>query len=132
MSNPKEKAFQKVAECLYRNTSSQTYYAFLKRTPTGAGKQTVASIAAILKANPMMNLTIVGHSDDDERNEGQVNPRYKMIGKNRADQIRRMFEAEGVLSSQIAVSDMGNMDPASTRDNDISRAQNRRVTFEIN
>ena len=31
MSNPKEKAFQKVAECLYRNTSSQTYYAFLKR-----------------------------------------------------------------------------------------------------
>ena len=31
MSNPKEKAFVKVAECLYRNTSSQTYYAFLKR-----------------------------------------------------------------------------------------------------
>jgi outer membrane protein OmpA-like peptidoglycan-associated protein len=80
----------------------------------------------------MMKITIVGHSDDDERNEGQVNPRYKMIGKNRADQIRRMLEAEGVLSTQISVSDMGNMDPASTRDNDISRAQNRRVTFEIN
>ncbi len=54
-----------------------------------------------------------------------------MIGKNRADQIRRMLAAEGVLSTQISVSDMGNMDPASTRDNDISRAQNRRVTFEI-
>lgn len=112
--------------------SSSIYYAFLKRTPTGAGKQSVASIAAILTANPMMKITIVGHSDDDERNEGQVNPRYKMIGKNRADQIRRMLEAEGVLSTQISVSDMGNMDPASTRDNDISRAQNRRVTFEIN
>ena len=111
--------------------SSSIYYAFLKRTPTGTGKQTVSSIAAILKANPMMKITIVGHSDDDERNEGQVNPRYKMIGKNRADQIRRMLEAEGVLSTQISVSDMGNMDPASTRDNDISRAQNRRVTFEI-
>jgi outer membrane protein OmpA-like peptidoglycan-associated protein len=111
--------------------SSSIYYAFLKRTPTGTGKQTVANISAILTANPMMKITIVGHSDDDERNEGQVNPRYKMIGKNRADQIRRMLEAEGVLSSQISVSDMGNMDPASTRDNDISRAQNRRVTFEI-
>ncbi|MDE0722463.1 MAG: OmpA family protein [Flavobacteriales bacterium] len=111
--------------------SSSIYYAFLKRTPTGTGKQTVSSIAAILKANPMMKITIVGHSDDDERNEGQVNPRYKMIGKNRADQIRRMLAAEGVLSTQISVSDMGNMDPASTRDSDISRAQNRRVTFEI-
>ena len=111
--------------------SSSIYYAFLKRTPTGAGKQTISTLAAILKANPVMQITVVGHSDDDERNEGQVNPRYKMIGKNRADQIRRMLEAEGVLASQISVSDMGNMDPASTRDNDISRAQNRRVTFEI-
>ena len=111
--------------------SSPIYYAFLKRTPTGAGKQTVSNISAILIANPMMKITIVGHSDDDERNEGQVNPRYKMIGKNRADQVRRMLEAEGVLSTQISVSDIGNMDPASSRDTDISRAKNRRVTFEI-
>ena len=31
MSPQKQKAFQKVAECLYRNNSSRTYYAFLKR-----------------------------------------------------------------------------------------------------
>lgn len=111
--------------------SSSIYYAFLKRTPTGAGKEVVSRIAAILSENPMMKLTIVGHSDDDEKNEGQVNPRYNRIGKNRADQIRRMLEAEGVLATQISVADMGNMDPANTRDTDISRAQNRRVTFEI-
>ena len=111
--------------------SSSIYYAFLKRTPTGAGKEVVSRIAAILSENPMMKLTIVGHSDDDEKNEGQVNPRYNRIGKNRADQIRRVLEAEGVLATQISVADMGNMDPANTRDTDISRAQNRRVTFEI-
>lgn len=112
--------------------SSSIYYAFLKRTPTGAGKQTLSAVASILKANPGMKITIVGHSDDDERNEGQINARYKMIGKNRADQIRRMLESEGIPASQISVSDMGNMDPANTRDTDISRAQNRRVTFELN
>ena len=112
--------------------SSAIYYAFLKRTPTGSGKQTVADIAAILKANPGMRINIVGHCDDDEASEGKINARYKMIGKNRGDQIRRMLEAEGVPASQFSVSDIAAQDPANSRDTDISRAQNRRVTFEVN
>ena len=112
--------------------ASAIYYAFLKRTPTGSGKQTVADIAAILKANPSMRINIVGHCDDDEASEGKINARYKMIGKNRGDQIRRMLEAAGVLASQVSVSDIGAKDPANSRDTDISRAQNRRVTFEVN
>ena len=112
--------------------SSAIYYAFLKRTPTGSGKQTVADIATILKANPGMKINIVGHCDEDEASEGQINARYKMIGKNRGDQIRRMLEAEGVPASQFSVSDIGAQDPANSRDTDISRAQNRRVTFEVN
>ena len=112
--------------------SSAIYYAFLKRTPTGSGKQTVADIATILKANPGMKINIVGHCDEDEASEGKINARYKMIGKNRGDQIRRMLEAEGVPASQFSVSDVGAQDPANSRDTDISRAQNRRVTFEVN
>ena len=112
--------------------ASAIYYAFLKRTPTGSGKQTVADIAAILKANPSMRINIVGHCDDDEASEGKINARYKMIGKNRGDQIRRMLEAAGVPATQFSVSDIGAQDPANSRDTDISRAQNRRVTFEVN
>jgi OOP family OmpA-OmpF porin len=112
--------------------SSAIYYAFLKRTPTGSGKQTVADIATILKANPGMKINIVGHCDEDEASEGKINARYKMIGKNRGDQIRRMLEAEGVPASQFSVSDIAAQDPANSRDTDISRAQNRRVTFEVN
>ena len=112
--------------------ASAIYYAFLKRTPTGSGKQTVADIATILKANPGMRINIVGHCDDDEASEGKINARYKMIGKNRGDQIRRMLEAAGVPASQFSVSDIGAKDPANSRDTDISRAQNRRVTFEVN
>ena len=112
--------------------ASAIYYAFLKRTPTGSGKQTVADIATILKAHPSMRINIVGHCDDDEASEGKINARYKMIGKNRGDQIRRMLEAAGVPASQFSVSDIGTQDPANSRDTDISRAQNRRVTFEVN
>ena len=112
--------------------SSAIYYAFLKRTPTGSGKQTVANIATILKANPSMKINIVGHCDEDEASEGQINARYKIIGKNRADQIRRMLEEAGIPASQFSVSDIGAQDPANSRDTDISRAQNRRVTFEVN
>ena len=112
--------------------ASAIYYAFLKRTPTGSGKQTVADIAAILKANPSMRINIVGHCDNDEASEGKINARYKMIGKNRGDQIRRMLESAGVPASQFSVSDIGAQDPANSRDTDISRAQNRRVTFEVN
>ena len=79
-----------------------------------------------------MRINIVGHCDDDEASEGQINARYKMIGKNRADQIRRMLETAGVPVSQYSVSDIGKQDPANSRDTDISRAQNRRVTFEVN
>ena len=112
--------------------ASVVYYAFLKRTPTGAGKATVNNVIEVLKANPNMNINIIGHSDDDERSEGAVNPRYERIGKNRADQVRRLMEGAGIAASRITVTDMSNMDPANTRDSEISRAQNRRVTFEIN
>lgn len=112
--------------------ASVVYYAFLKRTPTGAGKETVNNVIEILKANPGMSINIVGHSDDDERSEGAVNARYARIGKNRADQVRRMLEAAGISSMRINVTDISNMDPANTRDSEISRAQNRRVTFELN
>ena len=112
--------------------ASVVYYAFLKRTPTGAGKETINKVIEILKDNPGMSINIVGHSDDDERSEGAVNARYARIGKNRADQVRRMLEAAGISSTRINVTDMSNMDPANTRDSEISRAQNRRVTFELN
>jgi outer membrane protein OmpA-like peptidoglycan-associated protein len=112
--------------------SSVVYYALLKRTPTGAGKTTVNNVIDVLKANPDMSINIIGHSDDDERNEGAVNARYSKIGKNRADQVRRLMEAAGIAAARITVTDMLNMDPANTRDSEISRAQNRRVTFELN
>lgn len=110
---------------------SAVYYAFLKRRPTGAGASTVAKLADILKANPSWKLRVVGHSDEDEFNEGKINPRYRGLGEKRADQVVVKFGEMGIGASRLVVDTMENSDPASTRDTDISRAQNRRVTFEL-
>ena len=107
------------------------YYAFLKRMPTTAGKNTIARIVALLNDNPSMNLDIVGHCDDDEFNEGKINVRYKDIGKKRAGQVKRLLEAAGVDPARLTVTGRENTDPASTRDSEIARAQNRRVTFLV-
>jgi len=107
------------------------YYAFLKRMPTAAGKATLSQIAGIMKDNPSMKLEIVGHCDDDEFNEGKINVRYKGMGQKRADQIKRLLEAEGVAADRLSTSGRENTDPASTRDSEIARAQNRRVTFLV-
>lgn len=107
------------------------YYAFLKRMPTTAGKNTIADIVTILNDNPNMKLDIVGHCDDDEFNEGKINVRYKDIGKKRAGQVKRLLETAGIAPDRLTVSGRENTDPASTRDSEIARAQNRRVTFLV-
>ena len=99
--------------------------------PTTAGKNTIASVAALLKEYPNMKLDIVGHCDDDEHNEGKINVRYKDIGKKRAGQVKRLLEAEGISPDRLTVVARENTDPASTRDSEIARAQNRRVTFMV-
>ena len=74
---------------------------------------------------------MIGHSDEDEFNEGKINPRYRGLGEKRADQVVAKFGENGIEGSRLVVDTMENSDPASTRDTDISRAQNRRVTFEL-
>jgi outer membrane protein OmpA-like peptidoglycan-associated protein len=107
------------------------YYAFLKRTATGAGNQTIASVAEMMAANPSWKLRVVGHADDDEYNEGRVNARYAALGEKRANIVVNALIEAGVPADRIVVDARENEDPASTRDTDISRAQNRRVTFEL-
>lgn len=107
------------------------YYAFLKRSATGAGQQTIATIAELMAANPNWKLRVVGHADDDEFNEGRINARYSALGEKRANIVLNALIEAGVPASRLVVEARENDDPASTRDTDISRAQNRRVTFEL-
>jgi outer membrane protein OmpA-like peptidoglycan-associated protein len=110
---------------------SAVYFGYLKRSGTSAGDETVAQLATILKAHPGWKLTIVGYTDDDEFNEGKVNARYQGLGMQRAEAIREALVQQGIGADRLTVESRENNDPASTRDTEISRAQNRRVTFTL-
>lgn len=110
---------------------SAVYFGYLKRSATSAGDETVAKLAAILKAHPSWKLKIVGYTDDDEFNEGKVNARYQGLGQQRAEAIRDALVQQGISIDRLQLESRENNDPASTRDTEISRAQNRRVTFTL-
>ena len=110
---------------------SAIYYAFLKRNPTGTGQATIAQLADMLKDNPSWKLRVIGHADEDEFNEGKINPRYRELGAKRADIVIAKFGDFGIDASRLVADSREDLDPARTRDTDISRAQNRRVNFEI-
>ncbi|MDG2425954.1 MAG: OmpA family protein [Flavobacteriales bacterium] len=107
------------------------YYGFLKRTFTESGRIALNRLAENLVASPSMRLDIVGHCDNDEASESKINPRFADMGLKRAEQVSRYLSSQGVASGQLNVVTRENNDPASTKDSDLSRAKNRRVTFEV-
>ncbi len=73
----------------------------------------------------------MGHCDDDEVSEGKINPRFSEMGRKRAEQVKRYLTSQGVSEGSVVVRGLENSDPASTKDSDLARAKNRRVTFRI-
>lgn len=111
--------------------SSAVYFASLKKTFTQAGEESLNKIVEILKANPTWKLDVMGHCDNDEFDEAKINTRYANMGEQRANAIADYLKSKGIDASRISVVSKENNDPANTRPTDLSRAQNRRVTFKV-
>lgn len=110
---------------------SAVYYPFLKRSVSAAGVTTLENLVTILQNNPEWKIEVIGHVDNDEADEAKVNSRYVDFGKQRAEQIKRFLVSKGIAENRLIVLTKENTDPANTRETDLSRAQNRRVTFAI-
>ena len=110
---------------------SAVYYPFLKRSVSSAGVTTLENLVTILQNNPDWKIEVIGHVDNDEADEAKINSRYVDFGKQRAEQIKRFLVSKGIAESRLIVLTKENTDPANTRETDLSRAQNRRVTFAI-
>lgn len=110
---------------------SAVYYSFLKKSVMSAGAKTLDEIVRILNDNPSWKLEVIGHCGTDEFNEAKINPRYKDMGKQRAEQVERYLVSKGIDGSRLITLTKENTDPANTRPTPLSKAQNRRVVFEI-
>ena len=114
-----------------RIEASATYYAFIKKMPTVAGKRTLTEVAALLNDNPDMNLVITGHADSDETEEGKLNSRYANMGQSRANKVKAFLVEAGIDPSRLEAVSRDDTDPSSTLDTEIGHAKNRRVTFRV-
>ncbi len=92
----------------------------------GVDTQVLEQKAAILQANPVLTIEIVGHCD--ERGTNAYNMR---LGQRRAESARRFLTGRGIAAGRITVRSMGEeqpLDPARTRE---AWARNRRDEFRI-
>ena len=82
--------------------------------------------AAILNANPGLQIRISGHADDRGSDEYNF-----ALGNRRAAAARRYLASKGVADSRIATASFGEERPVAMGADEGSWAQNRRDEFEI-
>jgi len=107
------------------------YYAFIKSQLNAVGKRDLDRVAKLLKENASIKLEVVGHCDNDEFDEGKVNPRYRDLGKKRADRVVEYLIEQGISEMRLIPKTKENTAPANTRPTPLSKAQNRRVVFVV-
>lgn len=99
-----------------------------------SGKATIMSESAFildkvyesLKANPDVNVQILGHTDSVGSDEDN-----RSLSLRRAQAVKDWLTAKGISSSRIKVSGKGETEPIATNDTSDGRARNRRIEFLV-
>jgi len=83
-------------------------------------------VAKIMKQNPKMQITIVGHTSSEGAD--QYN---QSLSLRRAGAVRDYLVKRGVEASRLQVDGKGESQPIDSNDNDLGRTRNRRIEFKI-
>ena len=85
-------------------------------------KPTLDKIVSILKAKPDLKITIEGHTDSTSTPEHN-----QQLSERRAQAVKTYLQTGGIDSSRLRSVGYGATKPVASNDNELSRAQNRRV-----
>ncbi len=88
----------------------------------GDGKRVVDEIATLLKKNPMLQLSIEGHTDNS--GDSQHN---KNLSEQRAAAVVSALVTSGIDKSRLTAVGQGAAKPVADNNNEAGRAKNRRV-----
>ncbi len=80
----------------------------------------------VLKENPDVHIRVAGYTDStgaDAYNQG--------LSERRANSVRDYLEAHGIAASRLTAVGFGEADPVASNDTKDGRAQNRRVTLDV-
>lgn len=89
------------------------------------------SLAALMVAHPDFNLEVTGHSTSTEVKKEKMDGFGVMLAENRANKVVDELVALGIDRSRFTIVVSNDENPASTADNDVGDAKNRRVSFKI-
>lgn len=86
------------------------------------GKRAVDEIAALMKNDPALKLTIEGHTDSSG------DPKHnKDLSQRRADAVLTSLAADGIDKARMAAAGLGDSKPLASNADETGRAKNRRV-----
>jgi OmpA-OmpF porin, OOP family len=116
--------------------SQGIFFAFGKDRLTAQAMAALDLIAAEMKANPAMTITLNGHSDPAEDELAAKKPYYADMDKKRIATVTEYLKEKGIDAGRIKSSGKGSGEPSSeiveTDDDDLKMAKNRRVEVKVN
>jgi outer membrane protein OmpA-like peptidoglycan-associated protein len=93
---------------------------------SAGGAERVRTLARTFAQYPKQRLIVKGHTDD------QANERTSQrLSEERADRVRNLLVAEGVLPSRISAVGLGSSLPVASNSTAEGREQNRRLEIEL-
>ncbi|TFH85358.1 OmpA family protein [Billgrantia azerbaijanica] len=102
--------------------SSDVNFAFDSAELRPEASTRLDEVAARLRENPEITVTIEGHTDSVGSNEYN-----RDLSQRRADSVRDYLVSQGIAANRMRTIGYGEERPVATNDTDAGRAQNRRV-----
>lgn len=85
----------------------------------------IRELVQVLEENPDVNIKIIGHTDADGPEEGNVT-----LSQKRANAVKKTMSLQyGIATTRITTDGMGESQPVAPNDTEAGKAQNRRVEF---
>lgn len=126
-STAKEMEVERLREDLLRvSVSSEASFAFDRADIKPEFKPTLDKVAAVLRDDPNVRITIIGFTDSIGSEE--YNQR---LSERRAEATASYLISRGVGSSQILTRGLGESEPRASNATEEGRAQNRRVEIYL-
>jgi outer membrane protein OmpA-like peptidoglycan-associated protein len=117
---------ERYGEGLLITFASGLLFDFDSSVVRGAARDNLTELAQSLRTYPETEVLIAGHTDSqgsDSYNQG--------LSERRAAAAKDFLVSQGVASSRIRTTGLGEAEPVASNDTDAGRAQNRRVEVAI-
>jgi peptidoglycan-associated lipoprotein len=113
-------------EDLVATVGDRVFFAFDQSDISPEAQTTIEGLAAWMKANPSVVITVEGHTDDRGTREYNL-----ALGERRANSVRDYLMALGIQGTRVGTISYGEERPAVLGSNEQAWAQNRRAVFVV-